>query len=243
MAQFSTAMKSHGLECISIAPIEIHLKPWLCVGFEETNHDRGDFMHLAFIYDRQGDFLECSNLDRALATRYRDEKGLLLRIHSECLLGDAFGSTMCDCGEQLSLSLREMETTGRGILLYLRQEGRGIGMRNKLDCLALQAGFSDAQRIARRYSSDEANLALGHQVDHRSYEAAAGFLKALGVQSTRLITGNASKAEELVDNGVDVSEIIDIWTNTISPRAQRELAEKRSRTYKYARYEMEAQQG
>ena len=122
----------------------------------------------------------------------------LVRIHSECLTGDVFQSARCDCGDQLSEATR-MFTEKGGILLYLRQEGRGIGLYNKLDAYALQD---------RGYDTYEANSLLGLQEDDREYVVAAQMLKALGVSRVRLITNNPKKVEQLNALGIEVTETI-----------------------------------
>ena len=120
-----------------------------------------------------------------------------VRIHSECLTGDVFGSVRCDCGEQLQVALQYIATEGRGVLLYLRQEGRGIGLNNKILAYALQDQGMDTV---------EANLHLGLPVDARSYLNAAEILKDLGVFSVRLATNNPEKVKALESYGVQVVE-------------------------------------
>jgi GTP cyclohydrolase II len=127
-----------------------------------------------------------------------DEGGpVLVRAHSECLTGDVFGSSRCDCGEQLDDSLRFLQEQGRGILLYLRQEGRGIGLANKISAYALQEQGLDTV---------EANLALGLPEDMRDYRAAAEMLLDLGVRRARLLTNNPAKIEGFERHGVEVVE-------------------------------------
>ena len=118
----------------------------------------------------------------------------LVRLHSECLTGDAFGSARCDCGPQLREAVERIAATG-GVLLYLRQEGRGIGLYNKLDAYALQDQGLDTY---------EANAALGLPEDDRDYTAAAQMLRALGITSLDLLSNNPDKAEQLRDLGIDV---------------------------------------
>ena len=117
------------------------------------------------------------------------------RIHSECLTGDVFGSMKCDCGEQLEHALEEIKASDAGILLYMRQEGRGIGLANKVKAYSLQdEGFDTV----------EANLHLGFDDDMRNYEVAAEMLKLLGPESIELYTNNPRKVRGLADNGIDV---------------------------------------
>jgi GTP cyclohydrolase II len=120
----------------------------------------------------------------------------LVRPHSECLTGDVFGSQRCDCGPQLREAVERIAAVG-GILLYLRQEGRGIGLYNKLDAYALQDAGMDTY---------EANVALGHAEDERDYTPAAQMLAALGVDQVRLLTNNPDKAAQLKRLGVTVTE-------------------------------------
>jgi GTP cyclohydrolase II len=126
-----------------------------------------------------------------------DGEPILVRAHSECLTGDVFGSSRCDCGEQLDESLRFVQEQGRGVLLYLRQEGRGIGLTKKISAYALQEQGLDTV---------EANLALGLPEDMRDYQAAAEMLLDLGVRRVRLLTNNPAKIEGLERHGVEVME-------------------------------------
>jgi GTP cyclohydrolase II len=122
---------------------------------------------------------------------------VLVRAHSECLTGDVFGSSRCDCGEQLDDSLRFLQEQGRGVLLYLRQEGRGIGLTKKISAYSLQEQGLDTV---------EANLALGLPEDMRDYRVAAEMLLDLGVRRARLLTNNPAKIEGLERYGVEVVE-------------------------------------
>jgi GTP cyclohydrolase II len=121
----------------------------------------------------------------------------LVRLHSECLTGDVFGSLKCDCGPQLKEALRIIGGAGGGVLLYLRQEGRGIGLANKLRAYALQD---------RGLDTVEANLRLGFGDDERDYAHAAAMLHALGIDEVRLLTNNPSKVEGLEAAGIKVVE-------------------------------------
>lgn len=121
----------------------------------------------------------------------------LVRIHSECLTGDAFGSLRCDCGPQLNTTLELLAKTGRGALLYLRQEGRGIGLPNKIRAYALQDQGHDTL---------DANLLLGLPADARTYEMCKVMLDHLGIQKVNLITNNPAKIEALTALGLDVVE-------------------------------------
>src|SRR3989440_9885822 len=118
------------------------------------------------------------------------------RLHSECLTGDALGSLRCDCRDQLEVALRRLSSMDRGLLLYLRQEGRGIGLRNKVRAYQLQDKGLDTV---------EANRALGFRDDERDYGVAAHMIASLAVKSVRLMTNNPNKIQQLERNGIKVS--------------------------------------
>lgn len=122
---------------------------------------------------------------------------ILVRVHSECMTGDTFGSLRCDCGEQLHMAMQRIAEAGRGIVIYLRQEGRGIGLAEKLRAYNLQ---DDG------YDTVDANLMLGHQADEREYWAAVEILADLSVHSLRLLTNNPTKIEELRSYGIVITE-------------------------------------
>ncbi len=146
-----------------------------------------------FVYDAPDD-----KEHAALTLGAIDDGGpVLVRLHSECLTGDVFGSCRCDCGEQLADSLEFLQEQGRGVLLYLRQEGRGIGLAKKISAYALQE---------RGLDTVEANLALGLPEDMRDYRVAAEMLLDLGVRRARLLTNNPAKIEGLRRYGVEVVE-------------------------------------
>jgi 3,4-dihydroxy 2-butanone 4-phosphate synthase/GTP cyclohydrolase II len=126
-----------------------------------------------------------------------DQEDVLVRVHSECFTGDVLGSLRCDCGPQLHEAMRRIAEEGRGVLLYLRQEGRGIGLLSKLRAYNLQDQGLDTV---------DANLALGHQADEREYSIAALMLADLGIRSIRLLTNNPAKIENLRSLGVTVTD-------------------------------------
>ena len=142
---------------------------------------------------------------------------VLCRMHSECLTGDVFGSLRCDCGEQLAEALRRIEKAGRGVLIYLRQEGRGIGLINKLKAYELQDKGMDTV---------EANIALGFPPDLREYDAGAAILADLGVRKIILMTNNPMKISGLDDYGIEVTgrDPIEMTCN------------ERNLTYMYTKY-------
>lgn len=154
------------------------------IAFKEKNTEK---CHLALI---KGDI---NNLDN-----------VLVRVHSECLTGDALGSSKCDCGEQYEASMKMIAKEGSGVLLYMRQEGRGIGLLNKLKAYALQDQGLDTV---------DANRHLGFEDDLRDYKASSDILKELGVSSIRLITNNPDKIEGLVKYGINVNTRIPIEMN------------------------------
>jgi GTP cyclohydrolase II len=142
----------------------------------------------------------------------------LVRPHSECLTGDVFGSQRCDCGPQLREAVERVAAAG-GFMLYLRQEGRGIGLYSKLEAYALQDAGLDTY---------EANIALGHDEDERDYTVAAQMLQALGVEHVALLSNNPDKADQLGRLGVTVTERVPTGVH-LSPANAGYLAAKASR--------------
>ncbi|MBF6191831.1 bifunctional 3,4-dihydroxy-2-butanone-4-phosphate synthase/GTP cyclohydrolase II [Nocardia implantans] len=198
-----TMARVHGIPIISIAELIAHrrrLEPGVVrvvetrlptrfgefrlIGYRDPN-DRAE--HLALVLGAPG------------------ERDVLTRVHSECLTGDAFGSLRCDCGEQLDAALRAVAAEGRGVVVYLRgQEGRGIGLLNKLRAYELQDGGADTV---------DANLRLGLPVDARHYGAAARILDDLGVRSVRLLSNNPAKQAGLTEHGIAVERRIPLQTS------------------------------
>jgi 3,4-dihydroxy 2-butanone 4-phosphate synthase/GTP cyclohydrolase II len=174
----------------------------------------GDFqLHL---YSNSSDKKE--HLALVMGKPSPDEQ-VLVRVHSECLTGDILGSMRCDCGEQLAQSMEMISKAGRGVLLYLRQEGRGIGLRDKLRAYNLQDEGMDTV---------DANLALGHQADARDYAVAALILKNLEISKISLLTNNPNKIEELQRLGIKVVERIPLQ-GEVNPENVRYLLTKAAR--------------
>jgi GTP cyclohydrolase II len=131
----------------------------------------------------------------------------LVRVHSECMTGDVFGSLRCDCGPQLHFAMKEIGKNGQGVVVYLRQEGRGIGLANKLRAYQLQDQGMDTV---------EANQHLGFAADLRSFDVAADILAFLGVSSVKLMTNNPRKVETLAAHGVQVEERVPVRSDVQS---------------------------
>jgi GTP cyclohydrolase II len=163
----------------------------------------------------RGEFQLCLYEDEAegkehLALVMGDVDGcsdVLVRVHSECFTGDVLGSRRCDCGEQLHCALQLIAREKQGVMIYLRQEGRGIGLLDKLRAYNLQDQGHDTV---------DANLILGHQADERDYSAAAHILNDLGVHSIRLMTNNPEKIEHLQELGLDVRERVPLEATVTS---------------------------
>ncbi len=147
------------------------------------------------------------------------DEPVLVRVHSECLTGDVFGSLRCDCGNQISAALERIEEAGQGVLLYMRQEGRGIGLANKIHAYELQD---------RGFDTVEANEQLGFQADVRDYAAGAQILEDIGVQSVRLMTNNPRKVEGLERCGIEVAERVPLVCDA-SPHNERYLNTKKNK--------------
>lgn len=152
----------------------------------------GNFRILGFVNNKDG-----KDHIVILKGEVGDGENMLTRIHSACLTGDSLGSLRCDCGPQLHHALQRIEAEGRGLVLYHQEEGRGIGLVNKLRAYALQD---------KGYDTWEANVALGFGADERDYAIPAEMLRKIGIQSVRLMTNNPDKVQALEKYGVRVSE-------------------------------------
>ncbi len=184
-------MKQEKMERLTCARIPTSVGQFeLCLF--ENNHDGKE--HLALV---MGDVAE--------------QEQVLVRVHSECFTGDVLGSRRCDCGEQLHRAMQLIAEEGRGIIIYLRQEGRGIGLLSKLRAYNLQD---------EGYDTVEANLMLGHHADERDYTAAALMLQSLGVESLRLITNNPTKIESLQALGIKVADRVPLQSQITAENAE-----------------------
>lgn len=156
----------------------------------------GDFVMMAYSADKNNKMPHLVLMHSEMV----DKENVVMRIHSECLTGDLFGSKRCDCGQQLEKSL-EIINREKGMLIYLRQEGRGIGLINKLKAYQLQD---------KGLNTIDANLHLGFEPDERDYEVASEILKDLNISSVRLLTNNPTKVDGLNDYGIEVVERLPI---------------------------------
>jgi GTP cyclohydrolase II len=177
----------------------------------------GDFRILGFRGRLNGDASEIVVLK--MGDILNEAAPPLVRIHSQCLTGEVFHSLRCDCGEQLEMALRQIGAEGRGLLIYDPQEGRGIGLLNKLKAYQLQDEGADTV---------EANEQLGFAADPRSYELAAAVLRALGVTRARLLSNNPAKVAGLEQAGIEVSERVPCEV----PRSERTAAYLRTKKNK-----------
>lgn len=182
----------HGLKLMTIEDLAAYRVSWLeQAATTKMPTSYGDFQAVGFVDQRTG----AHHMALTLGDWTDSDVSVPVRIHSECLTGDVFGSKRCDCGQQLDLALKSIAEAGRGVLIYLRQEGRGIGLINKLKCYELQE---------QGYDTVTANEALGFAADLREYSVAAEILKKLSIQKVDLMTNNPEKIRALEDEGIRV---------------------------------------
>lgn len=195
--------EKHGLKLISIASlIEYRRKTESMAHFVtkvEMPTKHGNFQAFGFTHKMTG-----KEHMALVMGDIKSNQPVLVRMHSECLTGDVFGSLRCDCGEQLNEAMKRIAEEGRGVLIYLRQEGRGIGLMNKLKAYKLQDAGMDTV---------EANEALGFAPDLRNYTISGEILSYLGVQKVKLMTNNPDKVNALKEYGVEIIERIHIEMN------------------------------
>ena len=218
LPQLRIFAKKHGLKIISVADLIAH----------RYRHERlvqrvadaklptpfGNFKVIA--YKSSTDPAE--HLAMVMGDVATDEP-VLVRVHSQCLTGDVFHSKRCDCGEQIEMSMKRIAEEGRGVVLYMRQEGRGIGIHNKIKAYALQDEGMDTV---------EANLSLGFKADHRDYGVGAQILADLGVHSMRLMTNNPKKISGLESYGLKIVEQLPITTQP-NPHNRKYLSTKQKK--------------
>ena len=218
LPQLKVFARKHGLKIISVADLIAyryrHERLVQKVADAKLPTPFGNFKVIA--YKSSTDPAE--HLAMVMGDVATDEP-VLVRVHSQCLTGDVFHSKRCDCGEQIEMSMKRIAEEGRGVVLYMRQEGRGIGIHNKIKAYALQDKGMDTV---------EANLSLGFKVDHRDYGVGAQILADLGVHSMRLMTNNPKKISGLESYGLKIVEQLPITTQP-NPHNRKYLSTKQKK--------------
>ncbi|MBN1177470.1 MAG: bifunctional 3,4-dihydroxy-2-butanone-4-phosphate synthase/GTP cyclohydrolase II [Dehalococcoidales bacterium] len=218
MPQLEVVAETHGLKIISVADLIAyryrHERLVQRVAEAKLPTPFGNFTVIA--YRSQTDPAE--HLALVMGDVATDEP-VLVRVHSQCLTGDVFHSLRCDCGEQIEMAMKRIADEGRGVVLYMRQEGRGIGIHNKIKAYALQDEGLDTV---------EANLSLGFKADQRDYGVGAQILADLGIHNMRLMTNNPKKMSGLASYGLTITEQLPITTEP-NPHNRRYLRTKQEK--------------